>query len=85
MDSATPEVQPQQQQQQQQTKPATSKSDNAGEEDVNIVDDVEEGAEPESDPELSNRSFEEMVSLFESEFYFLFSTITYEQINVFVY
>ena len=83
MDSATPEVQSQQQQQQ--TKPATSKSDNAGEEDVNIVDDVEEEAEPESDPELSNRSFEEMVSLFESEFYFLFGTITYEQINVFVY
>ncbi|XP_063684841.1 zinc finger and BTB domain-containing protein 16-A-like isoform X1 [Bolinopsis microptera] len=35
------------------------KQDTAGDEDVNIVDDVEDDIEPESDPEL-NRSFEEM-------------------------
>ena len=47
---------------QQQTKPTTSsKSDTVGEEDVNIIDDVEEEEEPESDPEFSNRSFEDMV------------------------
>ncbi|KAL5269383.1 hypothetical protein ACHWQZ_G003019 [Mnemiopsis leidyi] len=46
---------------QQQTKPTTSsKSDTVGEEDVNIIDDVEEEEEPESDPEFSNRSFEDM-------------------------
>ena len=38
------------------------KQDAAGDEDVNIVDDVEDEIEPESDQEL-NRSFEEMVSL----------------------